>query len=108
MYRIRTHNKISEKGTAKFPKNLYALSTGESNPQAIVLRSYKLRKEEFGNELSAIGRAGTGVNNIPVSDCTQSGIVVFNAPGANANAVKELVLTGLFLSSRKINKSFLI
>src|SRR3989344_1630439 len=69
---------------------------------AIVVRSYKLHELEFNNHIKAIGRAGAGTDNIPLDRCTEKGIVVFNTPGANANAVKELVLCGLLLSSRKI------
>jgi D-3-phosphoglycerate dehydrogenase len=69
---------------------------------AVIVRSYKLHDLEFGNRLKAIGRAGAGVNNIPVDKCTRHDIVVFNTPGANANGVKELIFCGMFLSARKI------
>jgi D-3-phosphoglycerate dehydrogenase len=100
MYKIRKHDKIAEVGLAHL-KGL-TLSTDEKNPEGIILRSYKLQASEFGEKLLAIGRAGAGVNNIPVPDATAKGIVVFNTPGANANAVKELVMASLLLSSRRI------
>ncbi len=100
MYKIRKHDKIAEVGLDHL-KGL-DVSTEEKNPDGIILRSYKLQTAEFGDKLLAIGRAGAGVNNIPVPDATAKGIVVFNTPGANANAVKELVMASLLLSSRRI------
>ena len=107
MYHVRKYNQISELGLDKLPIDLYKVHTDVEEPQAIILRSYKLQKEEFGKELLAIGRAGAGVNNVPVVECTGKGVVVFNTPGANANAVKELVLAGLLISSRKIVESII-
>ncbi len=102
MQRIRTYNNISVKGLERFSREQYEVASDISNPDAILLRSYKLHEENLPESVQAVARAGAGVNNIPVSDYTEKGIVVFNTPGANANAVKELVLAGLLLSSRGI------
>ncbi len=101
MYNILTLNKISDTGLSHFD-NKYTCSTEMANPDAILVRSASMHDMEFDENTIAIARAGAGVNNIPIDKCSEAGIVVFNTPGANANAVKELVLTGLFLSSRKI------
>ena len=102
MYKIKVLNKISEIGLSRLSSDNYNVSSEVDSPDAILLRSHKMDGSELNSTLKAIGRAGAGVNNIPVDSCTEKGIVVFNTPGANANAVKELVLTGLFLTSRKI------
>lgn len=102
MYSIQTLNKISTKGLDCLPRDDYETASDMTHPDAILVRSYKIAKEEIPPSVQAIARAGAGVNNIPVDYCTDKGIVVFNTPGANANSVKELVLTGLFLSSRDI------
>lgn len=102
---IRTYNNIAAKGLDKFPKDNYQVSATEEAPDAILLRSHKLHTEILPGSVLAIARAGAGVNNIPVSDYTPQGIVVFNTPGANANAVKELVLASLLLGSRGITQS---
>jgi len=102
MYKILTLNKISPKGLNHFESENYEVASEFGDPDAIVLRSFKLHDFEFGKNLKAIARAGAGVNNIPIEKCSQKGIVVFNTPGANANAVKEMVLTSLLLSSRDI------
>ncbi len=102
MYRIQTLNKISSKGLSCFPETKYAYGDQLENPDAILVRSASLHEMEFGDNLKAIARAGAGVNNIPVEACAEKGIVVFNTPGANANAVKELVLAAMLISSRKI------
>lgn len=102
MFKILTHNKISVKGLEKFPRDIYEIASEIGHPDAIMLRSHKLVPEEIPTAVKGIGRAGAGVNNIPVDDCTERGIVVFNAPGANANAVKELVVAGLLMSTRDI------
>jgi len=100
MLTFKTFNNIAEDGLAVMAsKNINAVS---ENPDALILRSHKLVAEEFGHNLSAIARAGAGVNNIPVKNATDLGVVVFNTPGANANAVKELVICGMLLSSRGI------
>jgi len=99
---IKTLNNIAEVGLNVFSKGNYAIDNDSENPDAIVLRSYNMHSMEFANNLKAIARAGAGVNNIPVDKCTEQGIVVFNTPGANANAVKEMVLTTLMASSRNL------
>ena len=100
MFTFKTFNNIAEDGLAVMAsKNINAVS---ENPDALILRSHQLVAEEFGHNLSAIARAGAGVNNIPVKNATDLGVVVFNTPGANANAVKELVICGMLLSSRGI------
>ncbi len=101
MYKIKTLNKISQTGLDRFGVD-YRLDDNEESPDAIVLRSFKMHDYKFGENLKAIARAGAGVNNIPLDICSQKGIVVFNTPGANANAVKELVIASLFLASRDI------
>lgn len=98
---IKTMNKISEKGLALFDER-YHVGDDVENEDAILVRSAKLHDYKMGENLKAIARAGAGVNNIPVKECADQGIVVFNTPGANANAVKELVLCSLFLSSRRV------
>ncbi len=102
MHKILTLNAISVKGLDQFSRERYELASELSTPDAIILRSHKLAESEIGKEVKAIARAGAGVNNIPVQHCTERGVVVFNTPGANANAVKELVLAGLLLGSRGI------
>ncbi len=102
MYRIRTLNNISDKGLTRLPADHYEVSGEMSDPDAILVRSHQLTPEDATSSLRAVGRAGAGVNNIPVADYTDKGIVVFNTPGANANAVKELVMAGLLLSCRGI------
>lgn len=105
MFNIKTLNKISDVGLSKFDTSKYAYKNDIENPDAIMVRSASMHDMEMPKSLLAIARAGAGVNNIPVADCTQKGIVVFNTPGANANAVKELVICGLLLSSRKVTKA---
>ena len=102
MYNIQTLNKIAACGTDIFDKNLYTISDAPENPDAIMVRSAKMHDMEFGSNLLAIARAGAGVNNIPVEKCAEEGICVFNTPGANSNAVKELAICALLLASRKI------
>jgi D-3-phosphoglycerate dehydrogenase len=105
MKTIRTYNNIASKGLAEFPTSTYDVSSCCDTPDAILLRSHKLHHETIPESVLAIARAGAGVNNIPVSEYTPKGIVVFNTPGANANAVKELVLASLLLGSRGITQS---
>ncbi len=105
MYNIKTLNKISNVGLSKFDKSKYAYGDDIENPDAIMVRSASMHDMEMPKSLLAIARAGAGTNNIPVADCAEKGIVVFNTPGANANAVKELVILGLLLSSRKVTKA---
>ncbi|WP_058485514.1 phosphoglycerate dehydrogenase [Defluviitalea phaphyphila] len=102
MFKIKTLNNISEKGLELFPKDNYEISDDFNEPDGILVRSAKMHDMELPDSLKAIARAGAGVNNIPIDKCSEKGIVVFNTPGANANGVKELVLAGLLLSSRKI------
>ncbi len=102
MYKILTLNNISVKGLGRLPRESYEVASEISHPDAILLRSYKMHDMEIPETVAAIGRAGAGVNNIPVDRMTQLGVPVFNAPGANANAVKELVLAGLLMASRNI------
>ncbi|MCK6257462.1 phosphoglycerate dehydrogenase [Fictibacillus sp. KIGAM418] len=99
---IKTLNNIAESGLKVFSKGNYVIDNDSENPEAIVVRSFNMHSLTFGDELKAIARAGAGVNNIPVELCTEQGIVVFNTPGANANAVKEMVLTSLMASSRNL------
>jgi len=102
MFRIKTINKISPLGTDLFPKDKYEISDDIPNPDAILVRSADLNSIEIPSSVIAIARAGAGYNNIPVQRCSENGIVVFNTPGANANAVKELTIAALLLSSRNI------
>lgn len=102
---ILTLNKISKIGLKEFDSSYNILEECE-NPQGIIVRSASMHEYEFGNETLAVARAGAGVNNIPVADCAGKGVVVFNTPGANANAVKELVICGLMVSSRKVMASY--
>ncbi|XJZ27276.1 phosphoglycerate dehydrogenase [Bacillota bacterium Lsc_1132] len=100
--KIKTLNNISESGLNVFHNDAFTVDNDCENPDAIIVRSFNMHSMEFGANLKAIARAGAGVNNIPVEKCTEQGIVVFNTPGANANAVKELVLTTLMASSRNL------
>lgn len=102
MYAIKTYNKISNVGLEVFDKNTYCVSDDAKEPVAALVRSMALHDEVFPESLLAIGRAGAGTNNIPTERLSEKGIVVFNTPSANANAVKELVLLGLLISSRKV------
>ena len=101
MYKIQTLNAISDIIHTQLNEN-YAISKEETAPDAILVRSAAMHDMTFGPELLAIGRAGAGVNNIPIDRCSKEGIVVFNTPGANANAVAELVIAGLLMSGRNI------
>jgi D-3-phosphoglycerate dehydrogenase len=100
--KVLTLNQISLKGLERLPRDCYEIASEFSHPDAILLRSHKLQAEDIAESVVAIARAGAGVNNIPVQECTARGIPVFNSPGANANAVKELVATGLLLGSRGV------
>ncbi len=101
MHSIKTYNQISNRGLSRFSAKDYTVAGDAIGGDAILLRSHKLSIEEVG-DARAVARAGAGTNNVPVTDCTERGVVVFNTPGANANAVKELVLCGLLLASRGI------
>lgn len=102
MFQIKTLNKISDVGLSKFDNKKYVYGDNVENPDAIMVRSASMHDMEMPASLLGIARAGAGVNNIPVDACAKDGIVVFNTPGANANAVKELVICGMLLSSRKV------
>jgi D-3-phosphoglycerate dehydrogenase len=104
MFSIKTMNKIAAVGTKRFGDN-YTVSDSEANPDGILVRSASLLDGNFNDGLLAIARAGAGVNNIPIDLCTSKGIAVFNTPGANANAVKELTIAGMLLASRRIVES---
>ena len=102
MFKIKTLNKISQNGMRQLSADKYTYGDDIENPDGIVLRSFSMHDMELPESLLAVARAGAGVNNIPIDKCTENGVVVFNTPGANANAVKELVIAGLFLASRDI------
>ena len=102
MYRIKTLNKISPAGLSVLDQTRYTISTDVENEDGILVRSADMHDYAFPDALRAVARAGAGTNNIPIDRCSEAGIVVFNTPGANANAVKELVLAALFLTSRKV------
>lgn len=104
-FAIQTYDKISPIGLAKFPRSIYSIEEAEKTPapaQVLLLRSHKLQVEQVDKACRAIARCGAGTNNIPVAAMTEQGIPVFNTPGANANAVKELIIAGLLLGSRRI------
>ena len=105
MYNILTLNKIAACGTDLFDKSKYTFAEDMADPDAVLVRSASMHEMELPANLLAIARAGAGTNNIPIDKCSEKGIVVFNTPGANANAVKELVLCGLFMASRKVAAS---
>ena len=102
MFTIQTFNKIAATGLDLFPQDTYRVGPEASMPDAVLLRSQNLHDLELPLSVKAIGRAGAGVNNIPVDACSARGIVVFNTPGANANSVKELVIAGMLMASRRI------
>lgn len=102
MFQIQTLNKIAPEGLGLFPRETYEVASEFSDPDAIILRSYDLHSHTFQSKLKAVARAGAGVNNIPIPQCSEKGIVVFNTPGSNANSVKELVFAGMFLASRNL------
>ncbi|HUX19915.1 MAG TPA: 3-phosphoglycerate dehydrogenase, partial [Spirochaetia bacterium] len=102
MYTIQTYNNISQKGLSLLPKDRFTITDSTDSPDGVLVRSFSMHDLELASSLKAIARAGAGVNNIPVAKCTERGIVVFNTPGANANSVKELVITALLISSRRV------
>jgi len=102
MFKVKTKNKIAEIGLKNFNKEKYLIGDDIKYPDAVLVRSSQIEESELDDSLKAIARAGAGVNNIPVDACSKKGIVVFNTPGANANAVKELTIAALLLSSRNI------
>ena len=105
MYRVKTFNRIAAKGLGRFPEHGFVVGPDVASPHAILLRSHRLDSADLAG-VSAVARAGAGVNNVPVADCSERGIVVFNTPGANANSVKELVLAALLLTSRDVLGGF--
>lgn len=102
MFNILTLNKISKNGLSSFKKENFVIGDDIENPEGIIVRSAAMHDMQLPKNLLAVARAGAGVNNIPIDKCTENGIVVFNTPGANANAVKELVICALLISSRKV------
>jgi D-3-phosphoglycerate dehydrogenase len=102
MLKIQTLNKISPKGLELFPRDVYEIASEIINPDAVLVRSADMHEMQLTGSVKAIARAGAGVNNIPIDKCSQKGIVVMNTPGANANSVKELVVAGLLICSRKL------
>ena len=105
MYKIQTMNRISAEGLSLFPREKYEVAGEILHPDAVIARSADMHSIDIPSSVRAIARAGAGVNNIPVPKCTERGIVVFNTPGANANAVKELVIAALLFSSRPVIKA---
>ena len=105
MFKIQTLNKISAEGLANFPRDDYEIASEILNPDAILLRSADMHSMELPASVKAVARAGAGVNNIPIPAMSEKGVVVFNTPGANANAVKELVIAALLFSSRPVHKA---
>ena len=102
MYKIQTLNKIDPEGLKIFPLDQYEIASEFSSPDAVIVRSQAMHDMELPSSLLSIARAGAGVNNIPIEKCTKQGIVVFNTPGANAHAVKEIVIAGMLMASRDI------
>mgnify|MGYP000235633480 CR=1 FL=1 len=102
MYKVQTLNNISVAGLERLPRESYEVASEINHPDAILLRSFNMHSMELPETVKAIGRAGAGVNNIPVDKMSAIGVPVFNAPGANANAVKELVVDGMLLGGRNI------
>src|SRR3982074_584980 len=101
-YHVLTLNQISSQGLHRLPNARYAVGKAVEHPDAILVRSFDMRAMEIAASVKAIGRAGAGTNNIPVDAMSKRGVPVFNAPGANANAVKELVLAGMLLAARNV------
>lgn len=106
MYKILTLNNISSVGLDRLPRDKYEVASEFQHPDGILLRSFKMHEMEIPATLKAVGRAGAGVNNIPVDKMSAKGVVVFNAPGANSNAVKELVIAGMLMACRNIAQSW--
>ena len=106
MKQIQLLNNIAQSGVAIFPQEQYTVATDVSDPDAVLVRSAKMHDMAFGPSLQVVGRAGIGVNNIPIERLTQMGVPVLNAPGANANAVKELVLSAMLITSRNVCKAW--
>ena len=102
MFKIQTLNKISASGLSRLDRDNYEVATDINNPDAILVRSADMHEMKLSDSVKAVARAGAGTNNIPIPELTEKGVVVFNTPGANANALKELVLLGLLVSSRPV------
>ncbi len=102
MYEVLTLNKIAKCGLDNLDNNIFTVTDEVKDPDAIILRSFKMHDMELGDNLKCVARAGAGTNNIPIEKCSEKGVVVFNTPGANANAVAELTIAGLLLASRKV------
>jgi D-3-phosphoglycerate dehydrogenase len=102
MFKVQIFNKIAKVGLNQFPTELYEVSPEIQLPDAILVRSQSLHDMQIPESVKVIGRAGAGVNNIPVAQMTRLGVPVFNTPGANANAVRELVLAGMLIASRHL------
>jgi D-3-phosphoglycerate dehydrogenase len=105
MYKIKTLNPISKNGLDRLPQGAYIVADDIVEPDAVLVRSADMHRLDIPSSVKAIGRAGAGTNNIPVADLSRRGVVVFNAPGANANAVKELVIAGMLLAARNIGEA---
>ena len=105
MFKVLQLNSISEEGVKAFSSDKYHIGTSVDNPDAIILRSYDMHEMSISKSLKCIGRAGSGVNNIPIQEMANHAIPVFNAPGANANAVKELVIASILIAARNINEA---
>ena len=106
MYNILTLNNISSVGTERLPASSYTVGDDVSDPAGILVRSFKMHDMDFGPSLEAVARAGAGVNNIPIDKLADMGVPVFNAPGANANAVKELVISGMLMAARNLPQAW--
>src|SRR5688572_31001390 len=106
MFKIQTLNNISVVGLERLPRDRYEVASEIQHPDAILVRSADMHKLEIAPTVKAVGRAGAGVNNIPVARMSERGIPVFNTPGANANAVKELVIAGLILGCRRLSPAW--
>lgn len=104
-FSIKTYNKISSIGLKEFPATTYSVGEDQASPDAIVLRSFNLHDEPIADSVVAVGRAGAGVNNIPLDKMSERGVVVFNAPGANANAVREIVIAGMLIAARNLDEA---
>lgn len=102
MFKIQTLNSISAAGLNQFPRELYEVASEMTQPDAILVRSHAMHQMSIPDSVKVIGRAGAGINNIPLAELTKRGIPVFNTPGANANAVRELVIAGMLIASRNI------
>ena len=102
MFKVLTLNNIAVEGLRRFPRDRYEVASEISSPDAVILRSYNMHDMDIPDTVAAIGRAGAGTNNIPIDAMSARGVPVFNAPGANANAVKELAIAGLLIGARNI------